>query len=259
MAKTAAAKPRQVTVRPVENAIRILRLLGNSGRPSTVTIISRELGINTSTCFNILKTLVASHVLEFDADTKTYVIGTGAVGLANSTILTGGVAGEIQRLMEEVAHRHGITVALWRRVGDDRVMLVWLVESPTAVRIMLRLGQRLPLLIGANGRIMSAFSGLTEEEIAKRFRLLRWHAPMSLQQYMIEVAQARKNGYAIDSGVFVRGALGIAAPVFERDRTVRSVVSSTSFVGQHDKAEVHTIAAEIKRLASDITGLLTAG
>ena len=161
--------------------------------------------------------------------------------------------------MEEVAHRHGITVALWRRVGDDRVMLVWLVESPTAVRIMLRLGQRLPLLIGANGRIMSAFSGLTEEEIAKRFRLLRWHAPMSLQQYMIEVGQARKNGYAINSGVFVRGALGIAAPVFERDRTVRSVVSSTSFVGQHDEAEVHTIAAEIKRLASDITGLLTAG
>lgn len=248
---------RQVIVKPVENAIRILRLLGNSGRPSTVTIIARELGINMSTCFNILKTLVATNVLDFDPDTKTYAISAGAVGLANGAILTGGVAGEMQRRMEEVAHRFGITVGLWRRVGEDRVLLVWLVESPTAVRIMLRLGQRLPLLIGASGRVMCAFSRFSEEEIEHRFASLRWHTPMALNQYRAEVAQARKQGYAIDNGIFIRGALGIAAPIFERDGSVRSIISSTSFVGQHEPGDVKLIAGEIKRLGADLTRLLT--
>ncbi|MEX0407293.1 IclR family transcriptional regulator [Aquibium sp. LZ166] len=248
---------KQVIVKPVESAIRILRLLGNSGRPSTVTIIARELAINTSTCFNILRTLVASNVLDFDADTKTYAISTGAIGVANSAILTGGVAGEMQRRMEEVAHRYGITVGLWRRVGEDRVLLVWLVESPTAVRIMLRLGQRLPLLIGASGRVMCAFSKFDAEEIERRFASLRWHAPLSLQQYLSEVAQTAQQGYAIDNGTFIRGALGIAAPIFERDRSVRSIVSSTSFVGQHDSGDVNRIAEEVKRLGADLTRLLT--
>jgi DNA-binding IclR family transcriptional regulator len=257
--KVGKSKRRQVIVKPVEHAIRILRMLGNTGKPSTVTIISRELGINTSTCFNILRTLVASNVLEFDAETKTYIIGSGAVGLASSTILTGGVAGEIQRLMEEVAHSYGITVALWRRIGDDRVMLVWMVESPTAVRIMLKLGQRLPLLIGASGRVMAAFGALRDEEISRRFSLLRWHTPLTLSRFLRDAKVAKEKGYATDVGVFVRGALGIAAPIFERDGSVRSIISSTSFVGQHSEAEVHHIARSMKKLGDNITKLLANG
>ena len=42
-------------VRPVSNAVGILKYLGRTGNAETVTNIARTLNINTSTCFNILR------------------------------------------------------------------------------------------------------------------------------------------------------------------------------------------------------------
>ena len=47
-----------VTVKPVANAIRILRHLSQSGAPERSVDIARRLSINHSTCFNILRTMV---------------------------------------------------------------------------------------------------------------------------------------------------------------------------------------------------------
>ena len=245
-----------VIVKPVLNAIRILRFLSALDRPATVTTISRELKINTSTCFNILRTLVSADVLQFQSDTKTYSISSGAIALGGNPVLGGGITSAIQSSMESLAYRFGITLGLWRRVGDERLLLVWLVESPTSVRIMLKLGQRLPLLIGAAGRVVAAFDDFPEDEIARRFPQLRWHAPISISQYLEEVEETRQQGYSIDNGVFVKGALGIAAPVFEKDGTIRSIISSTSFAGQHDDKEVRKIASELKSLGNQISVLL---
>src|SRR5438876_5359402 len=75
--------PPSTVVKPVDNAIRILRYLAVIRQSSTVTIIARELKINPSTCFNILRTLVWNGVVDFDATTKSYKTGPGAIDLAN--------------------------------------------------------------------------------------------------------------------------------------------------------------------------------
>src|ERR1700694_5800610 len=68
--KTVARRPVKL-VKPVDNAIRIMRHLSISGRAHTLTRIARDLGINPSTCFNILRTLTAAHMIEFDLEAKT--------------------------------------------------------------------------------------------------------------------------------------------------------------------------------------------
>jgi hypothetical protein len=64
-------------VKPVANAIRILRLLGEVGRPVRASEVSRELSLNPSTCFNILRTLVHEGLVDFDETGKTYETGYG--------------------------------------------------------------------------------------------------------------------------------------------------------------------------------------
>ena len=67
--RTVARRPVKL-VKPVDNAIRIMRHLSISGRAHTLTRIARDLGINPSTCFNILRTLTAAHMIEFDLEGK---------------------------------------------------------------------------------------------------------------------------------------------------------------------------------------------
>ena len=55
-----------VTVKPVVNAVRILRYLTQKGAPERAADIARHLAINPSTCFNILRTLVAEDVVDFN-------------------------------------------------------------------------------------------------------------------------------------------------------------------------------------------------
>ena len=82
----AATSP--VTVKPVVNAVRILRYLTHTGAPERAADIARHLSINPSTCFNILRTLVAEDVVDFNGRSKTY-----SAGLGLARLLGGGTAG----------------------------------------------------------------------------------------------------------------------------------------------------------------------
>lgn len=243
-------------VKPVDNAIRILRHLALTGRPSTVTLISRELKINPSTCFNILRTLVWNGMLEFDRDTKSYTLGLGAVDLANRALLRGGggnFLNVMQPSLERLAIDYGVTVTIWRRIGEDRQMLVHIVESGAAVRLHVRLSQRLPLLVGANGRVMAAFGGLDEDEIRERFPLLKWSRPVDIEDYLAQVAKAREKGWAVDEGNHVAGTWSVAAPIFNTAGIIRGTLVATTVTGQHDKKTTQKIVAEVVRLADAFT------
>jgi len=245
-------------VKPVDNAIRMMRHLSLIGKPSTVTLISRELKINPSTCFNILRTLVWNGMLEFDQATKTYTLGLGAVDLANRALLKGGGGNFLDVMhpaMEQLAVEYGVTVTVWRRIGEDRQMLVHIIDSAAAVRLHVRLSQRLPLLIGANGRIMAAFGGLDEDQIRQRYSALKWARPVGIEDYLAQVGKAREKGWAIDEGNHVAGIYSVAAPIFNTARIIRGTLVATMLMGQHDKKTTQKIVAEVARLADAFTHL----
>lgn len=251
-----AARPAPVTiVKPVDNAIRILRYLNVIGTHSTVTMISRELKINPSTCFNILRTLVWNGVLEFDPVAKSYRTGPGAIDLANAALRRGGhsVAERMQPLLETAAKMYEVAFTVWRRVGEDRMMLVYVNDSYGPLRVPFHLGQRLPLLIGAGGRIMAAFGGVEESDIRKRFKQLRWNRPIKIDEYLRQVRRARKNGWSIDDGNYMSAVWSVAAPIFNEQGTLRGTVTATSLRGQHNKATEKQIITEVQRLANEIT------
>ena len=66
----------------LSRAMAVLRVLGESATPLGVQAIARELGLVPSTCFYLLKALVAEELVVFDADTKRYAVGPGVLTLA---------------------------------------------------------------------------------------------------------------------------------------------------------------------------------
>src|SRR3989442_4853113 len=138
--KTAArakpkAAPGTVTVKPVVNAIRILRHLTQTGAPERAADIARHLSINPSTCFNILRTLVSEDVVDFNALSKTYSARLRLAQLVEQLVTHGQRLQLALPLMRDLAAEFGVTVTLWRRLGVDRIVLVNSESSPTDLHI----------------------------------------------------------------------------------------------------------------------------
>lgn len=251
-----AASP-TVIVKPVANAIRILRYLSQTGEPARAIQIARRLSINSSTCFNILRTLVAEGVVDFSPLSKTYSAGLGLVKLANNTLTEGQRISVVKPLMHELSARYGVTVSLWRRMGRDRIVLAALEHSPSDLRIHMVEGQRLPLLMGASGRAIAPYMGFDRAQLRSMFKTLRWRRPLAFEEYWAQLEEARERGYAVDDGYFARGVLTLAAPVPNpATGAVDFSISAVMFQGQYDEAGLAEVGRELCALAPRLGALL---
>jgi DNA-binding IclR family transcriptional regulator len=247
----AGATPRatgSVIVKPVVNAVRILRYLTQKGAPERAVDIARHLSINASTCFNILRTLVAEDVVDFNPLSKTYSAGLGLARLVEQLVTQGQRLQLAAPLMLELATRFGVTVTLWRRMGQDRIVLVHAESSPTDLHIDMPAGQRLPILMGASGRLFVGRLGLSDEALRTAFDAIRWARTLSFDTYVREVNQARRRGWAVDDGYFATGVVAIAAPVCDPSANIAYTVSAVMIRGQRDTAEVERIGEALRDL-----------
>jgi DNA-binding IclR family transcriptional regulator len=240
------------TVNAVASALKILFHLSAVDTPIGVTPLARVLGLNTSTCFNILKTLVRDNLVEFDEKTKTYTIGMGVVDLAKGLFARDIDVSTVRPIMEQVAQKHGITVSLLRRIKDNRSMIVQIAVSDAPVRISLSVGQILPLLLGAQGQVMAAFSGLDAQELRRQFDLLNFGRPISFDTFMSNVEDTRRRGWSVDEGYIVRGTVSISVPVFDRVRLPMFACSATMFSGQYDADNASLIAQDLRAIGDAI-------
>jgi DNA-binding IclR family transcriptional regulator len=240
-------------VKPVSNAIDILRYLNKLRRPATVTQIARQLEINPSTCFSILRTLVWEGLLEFDGHAKSYEVGTGMTKLAEAAL------SERQRLealkpeFRSVAERYGVTMMLWRRSGEDRMLLVSTENCSGNVQIHLPTGQRLPLLLGASGRAAAGHLGLTKLQIRQKFQSLRWSRPLPFEDYWRDVQTAARRGWAYDDGYYKAGVMTVAVPVFDGVNRVSHILVAIMFRGQLELKAIERLGSRLIRLSSELT------
>ena len=102
------------------------------------------------------------------------------------------------------------------------------------MRIHMSLGQRVPMLVGGVGRAFAAKLGLTEEELRSQFAMLRWQSPIRFEEYLEQVEDARRRGYAIDRNNFAAGVTVIASALCDARSTVGYGVSAIMFSGQVD-------------------------
>lgn len=248
--------PTGITVKPVVNAISILRYLTESGTPGRAADIARELSLNQSTCFNILRTLAGEGMIDFNPLSKTYTPGLGLAKLVEHLVTQGQRLDVVRPLLHAFAARFHVTVTLWRQMGKDRIVLVSTESSPGDLRIDMALGQRLPILMGASGRLFAARLDLDDQAIRTAYDKVRWARPLDFKEYRQQVEQAREQGWAVDDGYFSAGIMAIAAPIEDRSKAIAFTVSAVMFRGQYAADGVEQIGAAIHQLSGQLADIL---
>jgi len=241
------------TVGALTSGLAILRFLARVEGSVGMTQVARELGLNPSTCFNLLKTMVHERLVTFDPVNKTYSLGLGFIELANNALEKAQYSRLVRPYLEELASAYAVTATLWQRSGNDRVVLVGRVDSDHALRVHMSIGQRLPLYIAALGRVMAAHSGLNRSELRQKFNELKWQNPPSFETYLGEIEATRQQGYAVDIDRYVRGVTTISAPIFTEPGMPSMAISAVSFTAQISDGVVAEIGQYLSETAQRIS------
>ncbi len=208
----AAAPAPPKTVGAVVAAVGILRCLGAHADSLRLLDIVEKLGLNSSTTLNILRTLEFEGLVSFDRRSKRYAL---ASGLADLAALAPGRSDRNQRIgqaMRSAAHELDATLVLWRVVGDE-VELLQVAESAAVMRIGFMVGRRLPMFLGAVGRLVAARGDWSSEELESHFKAAPWSRRPEHRTWLEEVKSAKATGWAADHGYVNLGVLGVAVPV----------------------------------------------
>jgi DNA-binding IclR family transcriptional regulator len=214
------------TVQSVDRAMLLLERLALRGGCAGLSDLARDLGLSRSTVHGLLATLQQHGIVAQEAN-RNYILGIKLFELGNQAVsrldLRRAAGPVLQRLVDEFQE----TVHLV--LGDGlEVVYIDKRESPHSMQIVSRVGQRLPAYCTAVGKAM-----LSVKPEAELDRLLAgavltprtFKTITDKEQLKEQLAQIRRQGFALDCGEFAEGLVCVGAPIWDYTNQVVAAMS----------------------------------
>lgn len=213
-------------VRAVTRAMDVLLSLEDG--PQSLAKIADATGLTKPTAHRLLATLSRNQLVIQNPWTSDYMLGPGCLGIANAVLTgLGGLGLMAQDILEGLVKASQESVALHVPAGTQRVCVAQ-VPSPQPVRYTADVGAAKPMYTGAMGKILLAFAHEQDRrELFTRLTLTPV-TPLTIvdrDELEIQLAEVRKQGYAVSRGEQADGVASISAPVFAASGHVMAAVS----------------------------------
>ena len=243
----------------VKKAFKILQAIADSSTGLGVSDLAKELKIGKSTVHGILTALEEMGLLIRDPVHKKYRVGYTLLELGRKAYAKMDLKEMARKAMERLTEEVGETVFLGALNGDH-VTILDVVESPKAMKITSPPGTKLPLLVGATGRVLlSLLEREKAREIVERLGLVRYttKSVVDARQFLREVAKAREMGYAVDHEEYILGVRAIAAPI-QTSALPPAAIWVVGFTSTLDGKKVEAVCSKIREAAEEISDSLAA-
>ena len=237
----------------VFKAFSILRLLSKSDAGQTISDLSRQLRISKSTVLGIVSALQDVGAVTRDVESRRYTLGLTLFELGRAVDERIDLNEVARPFMRDLMHKTRESVFLGTRSGDH-VTILEIVESTKDLKITAPIGTRIPLLAGAIGKVFLASIPRDQAEKLARPKALRRYTDNTITdpaRFLLEVEQARRDGYALDHEEYIPGVRAVAAPIGNGGRKL-SAVWVVGFTPSMDKENMERIAQETRRTAEAI-------
>lgn len=190
----------------VQRAIKILNYLRDSPGPRGIKEISESLNLSPPVTHRLLTTLKMDGLVIQDLTSKKYSLGTVFIDYANKLIsdIPIIIDSELIKLRDATQE----TVGFYMLSGMTRVCVIEH-ESQQEISRKTKIGNRIPLHLGASGRVILAF--LDKDFQEKVLTLLPDEEQKLLIQKLERIAESK---YSINEEELAKNVAALAAPVF---------------------------------------------
>ncbi|MFJ4267529.1 IclR family transcriptional regulator [Paenarthrobacter nicotinovorans] len=246
--------PKAANMRSLSRAMEVFAELQRAERPQRLSDLARNCGMSLPTTLRILRVLQDFGMVS--QTDKSYRIGPAVLPAARSYLENDPLVVAARPILQQVASQTGLTASLYTRLGFERI-LVARVDGESPLRYDLPLGKRLPLTVGAAGKILLASASETELEQATAAAIGAGHEK---DTFTIEELRRRLpeegSDYAYSEDERATGVLSIAVAVPHRSGRPSESIALTSPVESATEPALRAAAPELRRAAGRLSEVL---
>jgi DNA-binding IclR family transcriptional regulator len=244
------ADRRQIGVQSVEIAGRLLKTLAQLGGPQTLKDLSAAAGLSPAKAHRYLVSLIRESLIEQSAIDGRYDFGGAAREIGRAAINRLDIMRIGAPLLVDLRNVLQQTVFLGVWGNEGPTVLYWL-DVPRPVSVIIRPGSILPLLTSALGLVCAAYlpPDLTKRRIAKEIaehkRSGLDFAMKSEAEAARKLADVRARGFSLVRGDLIRGIDAMAVPVLDFKKDLVAVLAA---VGPSKSIDVSSNGKSIREL-----------
>ncbi len=237
-------------IQAVSHALDLLEQFHDDVDELGVTELSKRLKLHKNNVFRLLATLESRGYIEQNKATENYRLGLKALELGQTFIKQMGLLRQAKPILEKIVEQCNETayVAIFK---EGFIVYLDVVETNLTVRVVSRVGSRMPAYCTAAGKVHLAF--MSDEEIdsilpSREFKKFTDNTITDRETLRRELREVEEKGYAIDDEELDLGVRCVAAPI--RDYT-RRIVGAISVSGPSMRINDERIEKEIVPLVLD--------
>jgi coenzyme F420-dependent glucose-6-phosphate dehydrogenase len=248
-------KPVSDDVPAVNAAVRILERIAAES-PSAVSpgILATELGLNRSTCYNILATLERTGWATNMGSRTGWTLGPGLLALTgvSQESIKAVVRGEIDAL----SRRLGYVVFAAQQDGSGGYTVIAVSDPRRGVRVTVDVGERFPFSAPAlmqafyAHRDFDEFTAMARSRVVERFTE---HTVFELAKLRDIFAEVRARGFSTSLREFNLAQSAAAAPIFDRTGIPMMALGLLAFSSELDEDNVTSVGRMMRASAERIT------
>ena len=236
-------------IQAVSHALDLLEQFHGDVDELGVTELSKRLKLHKNNVFRLLATLESRGYIEQNKATENYRLGLKSLELGQTFIKQMGLLRQAKPILEKLVAECNETsyVAIFK---EGYIVYLDVVETDLTVRVVSRVGSRLPAYCTAAGKVHLAFMADEEVEAVLPLGELKQYSTNTLtdrEALKQELRKVAEQGYAIDNEELDLGVRCVAVPI--RDYT-RRIVGAVSVSGPSMRLNDERIEKELVPLVT---------
>lgn len=241
-------------VQALDRGLSLLEILAEEDG-LTLSELSRRSGVSASTVHRILLTLESRAYVQHDMERGLWLVGVGAFKTGSAFLRNRRVANMGRATMHALMEASGETVNLGIE-DNGEVVFISQVESHDTLRAFFRAGSRGAMHASGVGKALLA--ELPEHRVRqicafRRLERFTEHTITDLGALLQELAEGRRNGWALDDEERSLGMRCVAAPIFNEHAEAIAGVSVSGPTVRVTPRKLDDFGPMVRRAADEIT------
>jgi len=246
-----------MTLQTVDRALTVLELIAE--QPRSQQDIERALGLNRTTANRLINTLLQRKYLEKNPNTGLYQVGLKTVEIASVRL------NHIELKTESAPLLRALSMALNQVchmgiLDEGEVVYIEKIEPIGFMRMFSAIGKRASVHSTSLGKVL--VSALNDNEIRtllQKIGMKRYtkHTMTDIDEYIEDIHQVRKRGYAFDNEENEEGIHCVAAPIIDYRNKIVAAISTSGSEKRSTEQEIELIR-QVTQTAKQISQLLGA-
>lgn len=258
---TTAGEDAREEIREEKNPIQVadrlfltMETLAQKG-PMGLIELSNQMELHKSTVHRLLNSLIYMGYTRQDLETGKYSLTFKLLELSNQLLAHVDVIEIVRPYLKKLMRQTGETVHFVQKDGNYAVYIDKVESDQNSVRMVSKVGSRIPLYCSGVGKTMAA--QMTEEQVRKMWakssiHALTPHTIVDCDEYLKTLEEVREKGYALDNEENELGVRCIAAGVTDYKGRPKYAFSISAPVSRMDDQRVEELAYYVLKMKEEI-------